>query len=98
MSDIQPTPPSTLKRAREIALRTGLRYVYTGNVHDEASQSTYCHGCGSRLVGRDWYTITDWGLDAEGGCAACGEPCPGFFDPTPGTWGARRAPVIFTAA
>jgi pyruvate formate lyase activating enzyme len=98
MRDIQPTPPATLKRAREIALRAGLRYVYTGNVHDEAGQSTYCHGCGSRLVGRDWYTITDWGLDAEGCCAACGEPCPGFFDPTPGTWGARRAPVTFTAA
>jgi len=98
MRDIQPTPPATLKRAREIALRAGLRYVYTGNVHDEAGQSTYCHGCGSRLVGRDWYVITDWDLDAEGRCAACGEPCPGFFDPTPGTWGARRAPVIFTAA
>ena len=98
MRDIQPTPPATLKRAREIALRANLRYVYTGNVHDEAGQSTYCHGCGSRLVGRDWYVITDWDLDAEGRCAACGEPCPGFFDPTPGTWGARRAPVIFTAA
>jgi pyruvate formate lyase activating enzyme len=46
MRDVPPTPPSTLKRAREIALRTGLRYVYTGNVHDEAGQSTYCHGCG----------------------------------------------------
>jgi pyruvate formate lyase activating enzyme len=98
MRNIRPTPPATLKRAREIAQRAGLRYVYTGNVHDEAGQSTYCHGCGSWLVGRDWYTITDWGLDAEGRCAACGEPCPGLFDPAPGTWGARRAPVIFTVA
>src|SRR6266851_5593349 len=35
MTDVPPTPPATLTRAREIALRHGLRYVYTGNVHDE---------------------------------------------------------------
>jgi pyruvate formate lyase activating enzyme len=98
MRDIPPTPPSTLTRAREIALRTGLRYVYTGNVHDEAGQSTYCQACGSRLIGRDWYTITAWGLDANGCCASCGEPCPGSFDKRPGGWGARRASLVIAAA
>ena len=47
MMDVAPTPPATLTRARDIALRHGLRYVYTGNVHDEAGQSTYCHACGA---------------------------------------------------
>ena len=75
MQDTPPTPPSTLKRAREIARATGLRYVYTGNIHDEPGQSTYCYGCGSRLIGRDWYAITDWGLDAHGRCGAR-SPCP----------------------
>ncbi len=98
MRDIPPTPPSTLKRAREIARDAGLRYVYTGNIHDEAGQSTYCHACGFRLIGRDGYSITGWGLDAHGSCAACGEPCPGSFDPLPGRWGARRAPLIIAAA
>jgi pyruvate formate lyase activating enzyme len=98
MRDIAPTPAATLKRARETALRAGLRYVYTGNVHDEAGQSTYCRACGSPLIGRDWYTITSWGLDAHGGCAACGEPCPGLFDALPGRWGAKRAPVAIAAA
>jgi hypothetical protein len=98
MRDAPPTPPSTLKRARETALRTGLRYVYTGNVHDEAGQSTYCDGCGARLIGRDWYTITAWGLDLGGHCAACGEICPGLFDALPGSWGARREPVVIAAA
>jgi pyruvate formate lyase activating enzyme len=98
MLDTPPTPPATLKRAREIARGAGLRYVYTGNVHDEAGQSTYCHACGSRLVGRDWYTITAWGLDARGSCASCGEPCPGLFDALPGGWGARRQPLIIRAA
>ena len=98
MLDVPPTPPSTLKRAREIALSTGLRYVYTGNVHDEAGQSTYCHSCGARLIGRDWYIITAWNLDRGGGCAACGETCPGLFEALPGSWGARREPLAISAA
>jgi pyruvate formate lyase activating enzyme len=98
MRGTAPTPPATLKRARDTARQAGLRYVYTGNIYDEAGQSTYCHGCGARLIGRDGYTITGWGLDAEGACAACGTPCPGLFEPGPGTWGARRAPLIIRAA
>jgi AmmeMemoRadiSam system radical SAM enzyme len=42
MHDVPATPRETLTRAREIAKNAGLRYVYTGNVHDEAGQSTYC--------------------------------------------------------
>ncbi len=55
MRDHPPTPPATLTRARAIAMGHGLRYVYTGNVHDGAGGSTYCHGCGAMLIGRDWY-------------------------------------------
>ena len=98
MMDKPPTPASTLTRAREIARAAGLRYVYTGNVHDESGQSTYCASCGERLIGRDWYVITGWALDGDGRCAACGDPCPGLFDPLPGMWGARRAPVLIAAA
>jgi pyruvate formate lyase activating enzyme len=98
MQDTPPTPPATLRRAREIARGTGLRYVYSGNIHDEAGQSTYCHACGSRLIGRDWYTITGWELDADGVCASCGAPCPGWFEAGPGRWGARRAPIVIAAA
>jgi pyruvate formate lyase activating enzyme len=98
MQNTPPTPPATLRRAREIARGTGLRYVYTGNIHDEVGQSTYCHACGSRLIGRDWYTITAWGLEADGACASCGAPCPGSFEAGPGRWGARRAPIVIAAA
>jgi hypothetical protein len=56
--DHPPTPPETLTRARAIAVSHGLRYVYTGNVHDDAGGSTYCHGCGALLIGRDWYELT----------------------------------------
>ncbi len=93
MIDIPATTASTLRRARTIALGNGLRYVYTGNVRDEDGQSTRCHSCGALLIGRDWYALTAWGLDASGRCAACGTACAGRFDPQPGTWGARRMPV-----
>ena len=88
-----PTPPSTLSRARRIALNNGIRYAYTGNVHDEKGDSTYCHHCGQKLIGRDWYTLGVWNLTAEGHCNACGTPCAGVFETEPGTWGARRRPV-----
>jgi pyruvate formate lyase activating enzyme len=93
MLDHPPTPASTLTRSRRIALANGIRYAYTGNVHDEAGGSTYCHGCGEKLIGRDWYVLTDWKLTPEGACAHCGTPCAGRFQPRPGTWGSRRLPV-----
>ncbi len=93
MMEEPPTPPATLVRAREIAIRNGVRYAYTGNVHDEAGQSTYCHECGSKLIGRDWYEITAWNLDPAGKCRGCGTPLPGLFESQPGDWGSRRQPV-----
>ena len=93
MTDIPPTPHQTLIRAREIGIKNELRYVYVGNVHDHAGSSTYCHGCGVRLVGRDWYELSDWNLTGEGTCTACGTPCAGVFDGPPGDWGAKRRPV-----
>jgi pyruvate formate lyase activating enzyme len=93
MRDIPPTPPATLSRARAIARKNGVRYAYTGNVHDEDGGSTLCHGCGERLIGRDWYVMTGWSLDAGGRCAHCGTPCAGVFEARPGDWGARRLPV-----
>ncbi len=93
MMDHPPTPPETLRRARRLAMEQGLHYVYTGNVHDPEGGSTYCHACGNLLIGRDWYTLTDWHLTDDGRCSACGTPCAGVFAATPGQWGARRKPV-----
>jgi pyruvate formate lyase activating enzyme len=93
MRDVPATPPSTLRRAREIGLRSGLRYVYTGNVHDPEGGSTYCHQCGALLIGRDGYELTHWELDENSCCRSCGAICAGHFDVQPGRWGARRQPV-----
>lgn len=93
MRDKPPTPFATLRRARRIGLKNGLRYVYTGNVHDQEGGSTYCHQCGKILIGRDWYELTAWHLTAEGACQFCGTPCAGIFENSPGDWGAKRLPV-----
>ncbi len=94
MRDKPATPPSTLTRAREIALANGLRYVYTGNVHDPRGSSTYCHACHMRVIERDWYELGEWKLTAAGACQGCGAQLPGVFDGAAGTWGRKRRPVM----
>ncbi len=93
MMDKPSTPPETLQRARRIAMRNGVRYAYTGNVHDPEGNSTYCHHCGKLLIGRDWYELSGWHLTPEGRCRFCDTPCAGVFEARPGTWGSRRLPV-----
>jgi pyruvate formate lyase activating enzyme len=93
LRDLPATPTATLMAARRIAQAAGLRHVYTGNVRDEASQSTHCAGCGARVIGRDWYEITDWALGDDGRCLRCGAACAGRFAGPPGRWGRRRAPL-----
>jgi pyruvate formate lyase activating enzyme len=98
MRDIPPTPAETLSRARAIAMKNGVRYAFTGNVHDPAGQATYCHQCHAVLIGRDWYEITAWHLTDEGKCKNCGTACAGVFDRSPGTWGSKRVPVSMSRA
>jgi pyruvate formate lyase activating enzyme len=93
MLDVPRTPAATLTRARDIAVRNGLQYVYTGNVHDAAGSSTYCPDCQLLLIERDWYELGTWRLTADGRCERCGTAIPGQFEPEPGSWGARRVPV-----
>ncbi|HLU32494.1 MAG TPA: AmmeMemoRadiSam system radical SAM enzyme [Natronosporangium sp.] len=93
MRDVPPTPPATLRRARRIAHDHGLRYVYTGNVHDRDGQTTTCPGCGAAVVVRDWYEMVRYDLTGDGACTHCGARVPGVYDGPAGTWGSRRLPV-----
>jgi len=93
MRNIPATPLTTLTQSRLIAKEVGLRYVYTGNVHDPAGNSTYCHACGERVIERDWHQMGDWDLDPKGCCKYCGTAVAGRFEAEPGDWGGRRQPV-----
>ena len=98
MLDVAPTPPSTLSRAREIALRNGVRFAYTGNVHDTHGGSTVCPSCATVVVERDWYDIHAYRLDGDGRCRSCSAPIPGRYDGPPGEFGRRRIPVRLAEA
>ena len=53
LQDLPKTPLSTLKRCIETARRTGLRYVYIGNVKEKTDfENTYCYNCRQLLVER----------------------------------------------
>ena len=98
MTEVPATPPATLGRARAIGLRAGLRYVYTGNVHDTSGGSTYCPGCGGEVIDRDWYVLNRYALDEQGRCGQCGTPLAGRWQKFGKPFGARRIPVRFGPA
>jgi len=91
--DAPATLPASLQRARQLARDAGLRYVYTGNVHDRSGDTTYCPGCGATLIERDWYEILSYALDDSGHCKHCGTPIAGRFGHFGKPFGAKRIPV-----
>ena len=93
MLKVPRTPAATLTRARRIAREQGVRYAYTGNVHDGDGGSTWCHACGHLLIERDWYQLGHWGLTADGTCERCGARCAGVLETRPGAFGACRTPA-----
>ncbi|MBZ0069739.1 MAG: AmmeMemoRadiSam system radical SAM enzyme [Thiobacillus sp.] len=93
MQDVPPTPAATLTRARDIALKAGLHYVYTGNVHDTTGGTTSCPGCHEPLIVRDWYRIEQYSLTPEGHCPHCGTGIAGRFGVFSHPFGNRRIPI-----
>lgn len=57
LTDHPPTPLKTLVRAREIGIKAGLKYVYTGNVPGEVGEHTFCYNCGRILIDRYGFNI-----------------------------------------
>jgi pyruvate formate lyase activating enzyme len=98
MRDVPATPASTLTRARDIALKAGLHYVYTGNVHDNVGGTTYCPDCHEALIVRDWYRIEDYQLGPDGHCPHCGTAVAGHFGAFNHPFGNRRIPVALHPA
>jgi pyruvate formate lyase activating enzyme len=97
MTNEPATPPATLSRARAIAQAEGLRYVYTGNVHDTSGGTTTCPGCGHGVVIRDWHRILAYDLGWDGRCLRCRTAVPGRFAAFTSQWGPRSVPVRIRA-
>lgn len=78
MVDAEPTPVSTLLRARRIAQAAGLRHAYLGNVRVPGGGDTRCAGCGTVLVERaEFSACARW--ESPGVCPECGTPCAGVW-------------------
>ncbi len=78
MLDREPTPASTLRRARKIGLDEGLHYVYEGNIPGEGGENTYCPACGTELIQRFGFNIRQNNL-TDGRCGKCGEQLAGVW-------------------
>ena len=78
MTDREPTPHSTLRRAREIGFEEGLYYIYIGNVPDEEGENTICPGCGRTIIRRAGFTILENNLQ-NGSCNHCNTAIAGIF-------------------
>jgi len=93
MLDVHATPVGTLVRARDIALKAGLHYVYTGNVHNIEGDTTFCPGCHAPLIVRDWYILKKYRLTPDGHCPDCGTAVAGRFDVKAEHFGRQRIPI-----
>jgi len=80
LKHLPPTPEETLLRAREIAMETGLRFVYVGNMQSADGENTNCPNCGKPLIERNGYTVRANRL-ADGKCPACQTPVSGIWKP-----------------
>jgi pyruvate formate lyase activating enzyme len=98
VTDIPPTPKSTLRRARDIGMRAGLHFVYTGNVHDRDGGTTFCPACRKPLIVRDWHEIEGYEVTPEGRCGHCGATIPGRFGQFDGRHSRGRMPVRIAMA
>jgi len=70
MTDLPRTSVATLRRARQIGLDAGLRYVYTGNIPGDDGESTFCYNCGSMVIRRHGFSIIDNRI-THGKCPDC---------------------------
>jgi pyruvate formate lyase activating enzyme len=83
MTDPEDTKPRTLARAAEIGKRTGLRFVYAGNLsgHVGDLENTRCPQCREMLIERFGYHILKYQVTSEGTCPSCGASIPGRWAP-----------------
>jgi pyruvate formate lyase activating enzyme len=77
MKNIPPTPPATLHAARRLALDSGIRFCYIGNLLSDAGNTT-CPGCGRLLIRRLLYSVETPGLQGDR-CRHCRTVIPGVF-------------------
>ena len=79
MTDPEDTTPEMLIRAAELGRRSGLRYIYAGNLPGmvDGLENTNCPNCRTLLIERFGYLITGYHMTANGACPKCATTIPG---------------------
>jgi len=78
LRNLPPTPVTTLEKCRQIALDSGLHYVYMGNVPGHSGGNTTCPNCKKMILGRVGYQVFENHIN-QGTCEFCGTPIAGVW-------------------
>ena len=78
LQDLPRTSIKTLEAAYNVAKKTGLNYVYIGNVRSHMGNNTYCHHCDNLLIQRTGFNTSIKAI-LSGKCTRCHTPIPGIF-------------------
>jgi len=73
LTNVPPTPPKTLYKAREIGIKVGLKFVYIGNLSVDEEDDTFCPNCHVLCIKRSGYSTQILAVDGKGHCQKCGE-------------------------
>jgi pyruvate formate lyase activating enzyme len=79
MNDPDDTIPDDLLKAAEIGKKSGLRFIYAGNLPGRAGsrENTFCPACRQILIERRGFRVLAYRLTAQGNCPSCGQAIPG---------------------
>jgi pyruvate formate lyase activating enzyme len=78
LTNLPQTPRTSLENARQVALESGIKFVYLGNLPGTDANNTYCPACKELLIERKGYTLTQYHL-TDNSCGYCGETIPGHW-------------------
>jgi pyruvate formate lyase activating enzyme len=78
LTNVRPTPPESIRKAKDIGYEAGLKYVYTGNLPGDEGEKTFCHQCNELLIDRYGFYVRK-NVIAEGLCPKCSARIPGVW-------------------
>lgn len=79
LTQVPPTPVSSLEKARKIALEAGIKFVYVGNLPGTSFEDTLCPHCGKVLVERRGFAVLKKHI-VNHKCLYCGTVIPGIWN------------------
>jgi pyruvate formate lyase activating enzyme len=78
LKDLPYTPIDILEKAKEIAIRSGIKYAYIGNVPGSPAENTFCPSCKKMVIERKGFTILSNSIK-DSSCKFCGTKIAGVW-------------------